>query len=671
MRLRNLFEALGKEVAVIFGRFNPPHKGHRAAWELASQSPIWYVGTNQSTQGPKDPLPYNVKVEAMKAIWPDVEGHIVAETGWLTMASMIYEKHGDVTLLCLTDEDWVTKTIQQYNGKEGAHGYYNFSKIEQKPTPRLSSATALRDAVVKGDRDAFTQAAGVSADTPVAGKPFFDLVAEYLLPYQNAPKKTAKKKVAEPVEEGWREKLAALGVAGAMGMSGAAGAADRAPDTKKEPIVATIVIDGEVKKLDLTPKGFTDVRDAEKWIAKFMKDRGIMDWQGKIERGEPGTGRYQRLRIAGAGGLESVNPYAEQGVAEDFFSIDDKIKGKIQNIVSDLSDIPGMWDHKAQTFTDAGMDKLKTVLKNNPKYIKYALNLDYRDYEAEGVVESLLTEIGELTTNYYTLSNGKMVQVTYRPNVNRAPIPLTSVKVSYVDPALKPQGPSFDSTGVPERWDRAPDGVKQAIEKFVKQPQSQQAAVENFADGKNPGRKGLAKRSGVNTKASVSDLRKTAKNSSGEKQRMAHWMANMKAGRAKTEDAAGVGIITKQNTTKDVNKGTLRKMMKAYHLIDSMARELSELTEAPIEMDPSDPMNPMIVGTKSNPGKLQYRMLRAANQLKDLAQRAQGAGASEWDMITRNFDELAMNIGEIKHALDELRKLRSRGGVRSRGIEKF
>jgi 8-oxo-dGTP pyrophosphatase MutT (NUDIX family) len=56
---------------------------------------------------------------------------------------------------------------------------------------------------------------------------------------------------------------------------------------------------------------------------------------------------------------------------------------------------------------------------------------------------------------------------------------------------------------------------------------------ENFADGKNPGRKGLSKRVGVNTKASVSDLRKTAKNSSGEKQRMAHWLANMKAGRAK------------------------------------------------------------------------------------------------------------------------------------------
>ena len=56
---------------------------------------------------------------------------------------------------------------------------------------------------------------------------------------------------------------------------------------------------------------------------------------------------------------------------------------------------------------------------------------------------------------------------------------------------------------------------------------------ENFADGKKPGRKGLAKRSGVNCKASVSSLRKTAKNSSGEKRRMAHWCANMKSGKAK------------------------------------------------------------------------------------------------------------------------------------------
>lgn len=56
---------------------------------------------------------------------------------------------------------------------------------------------------------------------------------------------------------------------------------------------------------------------------------------------------------------------------------------------------------------------------------------------------------------------------------------------------------------------------------------------ENFADGKNPGRKGLAKRVGVNCKQSVSKLRSIAAHSSGEKQRMAHWCANMKSGKNK------------------------------------------------------------------------------------------------------------------------------------------
>ena len=56
---------------------------------------------------------------------------------------------------------------------------------------------------------------------------------------------------------------------------------------------------------------------------------------------------------------------------------------------------------------------------------------------------------------------------------------------------------------------------------------------ENFADGKKPGRKGLAKRVGVNCKQSISKLRSIASHSSGERQRMAHWCANMKSGKQK------------------------------------------------------------------------------------------------------------------------------------------
>jgi FMN phosphatase YigB (HAD superfamily) len=55
---------------------------------------------------------------------------------------------------------------------------------------------------------------------------------------------------------------------------------------------------------------------------------------------------------------------------------------------------------------------------------------------------------------------------------------------------------------------------------------------ENFADGKNPQDKGDSKRHGVPTKASVITLRKVAKQG-GRKGQLAHWMANMKAGKAK------------------------------------------------------------------------------------------------------------------------------------------
>ena len=80
------------------------------------------------------------------------------------------------------------------------------------------------------------------------------------------------------------------------------------------------------------------------------------------------------------------------------------------------------------------------------------------------------------------------------------------------------------------------DAIKLLGEKYIqvaKIPHSIECLIENFADGKKKGRKGLAKRSGVNCKQSISKLRKIAKNSTGERRRMAHWCANMKSGRKK------------------------------------------------------------------------------------------------------------------------------------------
>ena len=65
-----------------------------------------------------------------------------------------------------------------------------------------------------------------------------------------------------------------------------------------------------------------------------------------------------------------------------------------------------------------------------------------------------------------------------------------------------------------------------------------ESMAENFADGKVKGRSrpGRFKRAGVSCKGSVADLRRKAKNSTGERQKGFHWCANMKSGRKKASE---------------------------------------------------------------------------------------------------------------------------------------
>ena len=76
--------------------------------------------------------------------------------------------------------------------------------------------------------------------------------------------------------------------------------------------------------------------------------------------------------------------------------------------------------------------------------------------------------------------------------------------------------------------------VTDSGEQFLKQA-LKQGVAENFADGKVKGksRPGRVKKSGASCNGSVTDLRKKAKNASGEKAKMYHWCANMKSGKKK------------------------------------------------------------------------------------------------------------------------------------------
>jgi hypothetical protein len=80
-----------------------------------------------------------------------------------------------------------------------------------------------------------------------------------------------------------------------------------------------------------------------------------------------------------------------------------------------------------------------------------------------------------------------------------------------------------------------PDEPKNDKKTFMQRLFGEEQTVENFADGKKKGksRPGRVKKSGASCNGTVTQLRKRAKNSSGEKAKMYHWCANMKGGKKK------------------------------------------------------------------------------------------------------------------------------------------
>jgi len=209
MKIRQILkEAAGVTAAFAYGRWNPCHMGHIAVWKTVQNAGVkWYIGTNPSTLGPNDPLTFEQKSAWMEAIYPAIAGHIAAEQSVVTLAAKIYKDLGnkeDATIAYITDETdwaWSGKLLNQYNGVEGRHGYYKFAQIVHVPSPRVSSATALRDAARAGDKVAFYHASGTDPKLKVAGKTYFDTVKEACEKFP-LPVKRAKK--TESIEAGLR-----------------------------------------------------------------------------------------------------------------------------------------------------------------------------------------------------------------------------------------------------------------------------------------------------------------------------------------------------------------------------------------------------------------------------------------------------------------------------------
>jgi hypothetical protein len=135
-------------------------------------------------------------------------------------------------------------------------------------------------------------------------------------------------------------------------------------------------------------------------------------------------------------------------------------------------------------------------------------------------------------------------------------------------------------------------------------------------------------------------------------------------------------------------KQLLAKGMSEQQVIELLVKEgtpmrlaqqavaAAQISEAPIEMDPSQPNNPTVYGhEKANPMTLKGRIMSARAQLKELAKMADSDKLEVWEQITKlakggMFMGLEQNFEQIRHGIGELAKKRKKGGTGSRGISR-
>ena len=168
------------------------------------------------------------------------------------------------------------------------------------------------------------------------------------------------------------------------------------------------------------------------------------------------------------------------------------------------------------------------VDKNNFKILKESKEPNEREYDYEG--EMAKVQLRGMIRNATELMN------MLDDNTNMAEWVQNKITkaADYIDTARDYMMNDVQSEGIMvgninQNYNKQKISTGKKIEQLRA---SKKTTDENFMDGKNPEDKGDSKRHGVPTKASVSKLRKVAKQG-GRKGQLAHWMANMKAGKAK------------------------------------------------------------------------------------------------------------------------------------------
>jgi hypothetical protein len=295
------------------------------------------------------------------------------------------------------------------------------------------------------------------------------------------------------------------------------------PRAKLAKRIATKKID---YNYDIVSRNSNKVMDRFYARTPAEADQVYGDWL-KSQNLPNDTEDYGYRKSAQVAGVQDVDTDVAQNFAPDYSAYERN---------SDRIDaIRARSNHGTQAVDSTGEPVWEIYDRQSGRAIEEILAADQADAESEA--EAWLESIGAQQPELFGVRPKMDISESINPISGAGAVPprpvikkISTDKVEPVEPVVRSQKPR--------------SAIGQAIDLTDIENMTQQIQMarrlgddvnENFADGKVKGksRPGRVKRAGASCNGSVTDLRKRAKNASGEKAKMYHWCANMKSGRKK------------------------------------------------------------------------------------------------------------------------------------------
>ena len=216
MRLLELFEQLGKTVAVAFGRMNPPTIGHQkvvdAVLKQKADAHFLFVSQTHKPTGKnktrlENPLPFDIKLGFIEQAFPNID---IGDTSVGTAIGILQslEKQGFENVIFVCGSDRVPAFTELFNKQNGVD--YNLKSIKIESSGARDpdaegaegmSASKMRAAAIANDFELFKT--GLPAGLQGSADEVFSAVRQGLEPWLEQGVEENSLNEFDPGEEGF------------------------------------------------------------------------------------------------------------------------------------------------------------------------------------------------------------------------------------------------------------------------------------------------------------------------------------------------------------------------------------------------------------------------------------------------------------------------------------